>query len=206
MGIAERSKLGPLDHGRRLALTTFEDADYVPGFKYEIIDGRLYVSPQPNPSECALENWLRDALTLYSAAHPEVINFVASKGRVFLPRRRRATIPEPDVAAYYGYPEDRFSRQLRWRDVTPILVAEVLVEGEFEKDLGRNPVLYLSVPSIQEYWVLNGSEEPSEPSLIQHRRRGKQWAITVYPFGSTFTTKLLPGFKLDIDPRHRLTP
>src|SRR5205823_1351267 len=98
---------------------------------------------------------LRDALILYSYAHPNVINFVAEKGRVFLPRRPRTTIPEPDLAAYRDFPRGTPLRQLRWRNLNPILVVEVLVEGEFEKDLGRNPVLYLSLPTIQEYWVLN---------------------------------------------------
>jgi Uma2 family endonuclease len=201
MTTTQRLKLGPADHGRRLSLARFEEAEYFPGFKYEIIDGRLYVSPQPNPPECVLENWLRRALDRYSDSHPDVINFVAAKSRVYLPRRPRKTIPEPDIAAYANFPHDTPLRRLRWRNLSPILVAEVLVEGEFEKDLSRNPMLYLSLPSIQEYWVLNGSEEPDEPSLIQHRRRGKHWAIIVHPFGSKFTTALLPGFGLVIDPR-----
>lgn len=203
MATIQRLKLGPHDHGRRLKLTEFEEAEYVPGFKYEIIDGRLYVSPVPNPPECVLETWLRRALDSYADDHPEVINFVTVKGRVYLPRRPRATIPEPDIAAYADFPHDAPLRRLRWRNLSPILVAEVLVEGEFEKDLGRNPALYLAPPSIQEYWVLNGSENPDEPSLIQHRRRGRQWAITTFPFGSTFTTPLLPEFELVINPRLR---
>jgi hypothetical protein len=67
--------------------------------------------------------------------------------------------------------------------------------------LTRNPALYLTLRSIKEYWVLNGAVDPDEPSLIQHRRRGKSWAVTTFPYGSTFTTRLLPGFELVIDPR-----
>src|SRR6516164_5006262 len=99
-------KLGPLDHGRRLSLSEFEDAEYEPGFKYEIIDGRLYVSPLPNFPEHWLERWLTRAVERYADRHPEVINFVASKGRVFLPAAARPTVPEPDLAAYADFPED----------------------------------------------------------------------------------------------------
>jgi hypothetical protein len=48
---------------------------------------------------------------------------------------------------------------------------------------------------------LNGSQSVDEPVLVVHRRRGKSWTITTFPYGSTFTTKLLPGFELLINPR-----
>jgi Uma2 family endonuclease len=199
--VRSRLKLSPLDHGRRLSLAAFDAADYVPGFQYEIIDGKVYVSPQPNPPESILEWWLRRAVERYSDAHPDVINFVAVKGRVFLPRAVRPTVPEPDLAAYAAFPLDSPYGDIRWERVSPVLVCEVLVGGDIHKDLTRNPTLYHRVPSIKEYWVLNGSEDPNEPSLIQHRRRGKAWTVNTYPYGSTFTTKLLPGFTLVIDPR-----
>ena len=194
-------KLGPADHGRSLTLDDFESAEYTLGFKYEIIDGRLYVSPVPNVPEAFLETWLRRKLEAYSDSHPKVIGFITPKGRVHVLKRRRATIPEPDLAAYSALPRDVSLRKLRWKDLNPLLVAEVLVDGEFEKDFYRNPKLYFLVPSIQEYWVLNGSIDPSEPSLVQYRRHGDDWEIETYPYRSTFTTKLLPGFELLIDPR-----
>jgi len=198
---AVRYKLGPLSHGRRLSLDAFDTAEYVPGFRYEIIDARLYVSPGPNFSENALETWLRRHLERYADDRPDVISYVATKGRVFLPGRARATVPEPDLAVYADVPWDRPVGDIRWEDLEPVLVAEVLVGGDMAKDLTRNPELYHAVRSIREYWVLNGSEDPGRPTLIQHRRRGKSWAVTSFPAGSTFTTKLLPGFELLIDPR-----
>jgi Uma2 family endonuclease len=193
--------LGPADHGRPLSLDDFESADYEPGFEYEIIDGRLYVSPLANLPENFLETWLHEALLFYSHDHPDVINYVSTKSRVFIPKRKKATIPEPDLAAYHDFPRGTPPEQLRWQDVSPLLVAEVLVEGEPEKDLERNLDLYLGVPSIREYWVLDGRENASEPTLIQHRRYGQRWVVRNFPYGSTFTTKLLPGFSLLIDPR-----
>ncbi|QEL16564.1 Uma2 family endonuclease [Limnoglobus roseus] len=107
------------------------------------------------------------------------------------------------MAAYANFPTEEEQPDVNWEEVSPILVVEVLVDGSIEKDLGRNPPLYLAVPTIREYWVIDGTVNPSEPSLIQYVRRGKKWAITTHPFGATFTPKALPGFSLVIDPRRR---
>jgi Uma2 family endonuclease len=194
-------KLGPADHGRPLSLDDFESAEYEPGYKYEIIDGRLYVVPEASLTEHRLEKWLTRKLERYSEDHPEVINFVAEKARVFVPGRPAATVPEPDIACYHAFPEQTGMEEVAWDDVSPTLVAEVLVEGSPEKDLERNLELYFDVPSVREYWVLDGRENPNEPTLIQHRRYGKRWVVRSYPYGSTFTTRLLPAFSLLIDPR-----
>lgn len=194
-------KLGPADHDRPLSLDDFESADYEPGFRYEIIDGRLYVSPEANFAESVLERWLDRKLSRYSEDHPEVINFVAVKSRVFVHKRKRATVPEPDLTAYRDLDLSRPFRDIHWRDLGPLLVAEILVEGDAHKDLTRNLELYFDVPSVREYWVLDGRDDPDEPTLIQHRRYGQRWLVRSFPYGSTFATKLLPGFSLVIDPR-----
>lgn len=198
---AVRLRLAPADHGRRLTLEEFEAAEYESGFRYEIIDGRLYVSPLPNFPGSFLESWLRRKLERYSEARPELLAYIAVKGRVFLPARSRPTAPEPDIAAFPSIPTDLPLRAIKWQDLSPSLVVEVLGDGDIAKDLARNPVLYLKVASIKEYWVLNGTIDPDEPSLIRHVRRGKRWEVETVPFGATLTTKLLPGFELVIDPR-----
>ena len=194
-------KLGPTDHNHPLTLDEFEDADFEPGFMYEIIDGRLYVSNQPNPAENVLENWLMMKLYIYAAHNPTVLNYVTNKPRVFVHSRKKATVPEPDIAAYSDFPKDTPLKELHWQTLGPVLVAEVLVEGKPDKDMVRNVELYFDVPSISEYWVLDGRDNPDEPTLIQHRRYGKRWVVRLFAYGTTFTTKLLPEFSLLIDPR-----
>jgi Uma2 family endonuclease len=192
-------KLGPHDHGRPVDEKEFESAEFTPGFNYEIIDGRLYVSPIANLPEGWLERWLFRKLDSYSTLHPETINFVY-KARVFVPKQLNLTVPEPDVAAYHDFPVEISIADMDWRYVSPILVAEVMT-GDPEKDLDRNVKLYWQVPSIREYWVLDGRESQDQPTLIVHRRYGKRWVVRELPFGSTYTTRLLPEFKLRIDPR-----
>ena len=63
-------KIGPEDHGRPMTLEEFQSGDYQEGFHYEIIAGRLYVSPKANYPQNRLEGWLYDELTFSNANIP----------------------------------------------------------------------------------------------------------------------------------------
>ncbi len=200
-GMATVTKLGPSDHGRALTWEEFEKGDYEEGYQYEIIDGKLYVSPKPNCPQNRLEVWLYEALVFYKREHPEVINYATFGARVLIADDPDTTIPEPDVAAYRNFSIDTPLEDVAWDEVSPILVAEVLSADDPNKDLVRNVELYFQVPSIKEYWILDNRADASRPTLTQRRRHGKRWVVREYAFGDTFTTKLLPGFELIIDPR-----
>jgi Uma2 family endonuclease len=83
-----------------------------------------------------------------------------------------------------------------------LLVAEILSADDPDKDLVRNVELYVQVPTIREYWIVDPREEFDRPRLLVYRRRGRQWQrlITIEP-GETYTTRLLPGFELVLDRR-----
>ncbi len=199
--MATVSKIGPGDHGRAMTLEEYEEGDYEQGYKYELIDGELYVSPLPNAPQAWLERWIYKKLDRYADGHPEVLNYVHPKARVFLHDRPRATIPEPDVTAYRDFPLDLPIDELRWQDVAPVLVVEVLSEDDPDKDLVRNVGLYFEVPTIREYWVIDGRDSAERPTMRVHRRYGKRWKILDLSYGDLYTTRLLPGFELTIDPR-----
>jgi len=194
-------KIGPADHGRPMTLDEFQNGDYEEGYQYELIDGKLYVSPLPEASQHWVEKWLLRKVEGYSEEHPEVVNYVANKARVFVPGRRGVTNPEPDLAAFRDYPLHQPIRTMRWRNVSPILVGEVLSIDDPDKDLVRNVELYLQVPTIKEYWVFDTREDPEHPSMRAYRRHGGKWRVLDLSYGETYTTRLLPGFALKIDPR-----
>ena len=194
-------KFGPADHGRPVTADELEDAEYDEGFRYEIIDGRFFVSPQPSFYEHSLEQWLTDKLKAFAKARPDVIGWVATKARVFVPDRPELTVPEPDLAVYRENLNDLADGERDWPDFHPVVVADVLVENDPEKDLVRNVDLYHQVPSIIEYWILDGRASTARPQLIVHRRWGKGWRVHTYTYGETCTTRTLPGFELFIDPR-----
>jgi len=198
---AVQLKFGPADHGRPVTEEELEGAEYEEGYKYEIIDGEFYVSPLPNLPENRLERWLRRKLEQYADEHPEICGWVTSKGRVFVPDRPELTVPEPDLAGYRENLDDLEDDDSNWREVSPFIVTEVLVDSDPEKDLVRNVELYLQVPSIKEYWILDGRDNARQPILIARRRYGSRWLIQEVPYGETYRTPTLPGFELLIDPR-----
>jgi Uma2 family endonuclease len=198
-----RLELGPSDHGRPLSYEQFCHADYREGFHYELVRGRLYVVTAPRLPHDWLQQWLWKLLTAYSERNPRVINYLSNRAAVFVPGEEDETCPEPDIAAYQGFPLKRLPR-VEWQDVSPILVIEVLSPDSLEKDLARNVELYLEVPSIREYWVMDGLANPAYPRMRAYRRHGGSWRIIEIEFGKTYETKLLPGFKLTLDPQAKL--
>jgi Uma2 family endonuclease len=194
-------KLGPKHHGRALTLDEFWAADYQEGHQYELIDGKLYVSPVPNPPQNIVDQWIFTKILLYSREHPEVINYATNKGRVIVPGRPGATVPEPDLLAYRDFPLDQPFRTIRWQETHPILVGEVLSLDDPDKDLIRNVELYWQVPTIKEYWLFDTRQSADQPTLQVYRRSRFRWRMIEVGYGEPYTTKLLPGFELLVDPR-----
>jgi Uma2 family endonuclease len=184
-----------------MTLEEYFGGDYEEGYQYELIDGKLYVSPEANFPEDWVEKWLYGKVFGYSLLHPRIISYVTDKARIFVPGRPRATCPEPDLAAYQRFPLRRPIRQIRWQDVSPFLVGEILSLEDPNKDLVRNVELYLQVPSIKEYWLVDTRDDPERPTMQVRRRHGRQWRLIELAYGDIYTTRLLPRFELRIDPR-----
>jgi Uma2 family endonuclease len=195
-----RLSLGPRDIGRPLSEAEYDAAEYQSGYRYELIRGRLYVMPAPELPHDWVEQAVYRSLLSYAHTHSKVINYVTPKARVYVPGLRGTTSPEPDITAYKDFPIERLPA-LKWREVSPLLVVEVLSPESLEKDLIRNCDLYLRVPTIQEYWVIDILADAARPTLTVHRRRKEEWQVLEVAFGEMYTTKLLPGLELKLDPR-----
>ena len=198
-----RLYLTPADHGRPLSWEEFASADAEEGYRYEMIGGRVEVSPQPNMPHDVVLMQLTRSLLVYSAQHDDILPYVSTHARVFLPDPPEGTTaPEPDLAGYTeSFPEGTPIAETDWRKVSPAFVVEILSEDTEDKDLDRNRRLYLQVPSIQEYWIVNPRATADEPVMIVFPRRGRRWGRqrTVL-WGATYTTPLLPGFSLVLVP------
>jgi Uma2 family endonuclease len=196
-------KIGPADHGRPMDFEDFATAAWEEGYQYELVDGKVYVSPVPNAPQGFSEKWIYTKVDDYARQRPEIINFVYNKARVFVPDRPGITSIEPDVAAYKDFPLQWLPEEYSWEDVNPLLVAEVLSLDDPDKDLVRNVELYLQVRTIKEYWVLDTRASVSQPTMYVYRRRSRTaWQRVIeVAYGETYTTRLLPGFELILDPR-----
>jgi hypothetical protein len=141
---------GPTDHGRAMSFDEYMAANYQEGYHYELIDERLYVSPHMELPQTVVDHWLFFKLHDYEREHPEIINYVANKALVCVPKRKKATVIGPSIVAYGNFPLESALVDLRWQDVSPLLVVEILCIDDPEKDTVRNVELYLQVPSIKE--------------------------------------------------------
>ena len=81
------------DHGRRISLEEFLSAGHQEGYRYELIEGRVEVSPVPNLPHEMLVFWLRNVLMRYARHQPDVINIVLGPARIFLPEARWRALP-----------------------------------------------------------------------------------------------------------------
>ena len=144
--------------------------------------------------------WLYRLLNAFAYQRSDLLAQVMTSPLVFVPNPNVTTFTRTDVACYSDFAE-RFSLDADWRDYSPILVIEVMSRDDPAKDLVRNRRLYLQTPSIQEYWILDPREGVAGLTMLVYRRRGQRWAarLTVGP-GETYTTEMLPGFSLVLDP------
>jgi Uma2 family endonuclease len=192
-------RIGPHDHGREMTYEEFLAGDYEEGYKYELIDGSLYVSPQANYPHDWVEEHVGTLLRAYKASRPDVVQRVSAKSRVFVPGRRKTTCPEPDFAIYRHCPK---GRHVNWRDISPMIVVEIVSPSDPEKDYQRNVELYRQVPSILEYWLFDRCEDDDGPVMKLYRRDSgdQDWTTTDFGPDAVYSTPLLPGFELPITP------
>ena len=194
-----RLYLTPADQGRAMSWEEFASADAEEGYRYEMIEGRVCVSPVPGAAHDIVLNHIQNALVIYSARRGDILPYVTGNGCVFLPDPPEGvTAPEPDITGYTEFfPEGTPVAERDWRNVSPSLVVEVLSEGTEDKDLERNRRLYLQVPSIREYWIVDPQATANDPMMIVFRRRGRRWAPRrIVLTGETYTTPMLPGFSV----------
>jgi Uma2 family endonuclease len=195
-------RLTPAWAGRDVSLEEFERASGKEGWQYELIDGRIEVFPTPELPHDMVLQWIYSRLIVYRNAHREVIHYISTHSQVYIPNRREATCLQPALTAYRDDPSRWPLPMRRWRNMNPILVAEVLSERYHKKDLVRNVALSQEAPSVREYWILDPREDTDDPSLRVYRKRGSgYWHRPIEaPFAGTYKTPLLPGFTLIVDP------
>jgi len=178
-----------------MTLEEFFEAGEEEGYRYELIEGVVEVSPTADPPHDRAVTYLQSVLFRYGEAHPQHMNYVSGGGRI-AQREPAETSPEPDLCVYRNYPLHEVD--LDWRSLNPILVVEVLSPGNAAKDLKRNRRIYLGFQSIREYWIVDPLDDPKHPSMLALQRAGGEWKEVRVPNGGTYQTDLFPGLTVDL--------
>jgi Uma2 family endonuclease len=160
------------------------------GFKYQVINGVVLMSPSPTPWHQLVQLEFATQLQLFFKAHPIA--------RVFPDidvRFAADLVYRPDLVVVLN---ERLPKPLRRIDVVPDLIVEILSPGSEAMD-ERTKLADYERFGVKEYWIVT----PVEPFSIRVFRlhEGK-----LVESSSNLTSNVLPGFRLDIESIKRSIP
>jgi Uma2 family endonuclease len=195
MATAIAVRLGPADHGRRMSLDEFLEADVEEGFRYELARGVLEVTEVPNDPHGEIVWRLLSAIAVYQQQHPGIVHRAggASEYRLWLPAMISGR--NPDVAVTLkNTPRDRRGRR------PPSLVMEVASEGSeaHTRDFLTKREEYLAF-GIREFWIVDPLDRSVRvlvrdgDTLVEQAFKGAERAASLILLGLNITVSELWG-------------
>jgi Uma2 family endonuclease len=191
-----RQRIGPADHGRRMTLEEFLEADFEEGWLYELARGAVDVTEVPGVNHGRIVHRITRLLIHYEDARPGMINYRAGGGECRLRLPGMQSDRHPDQAIYLFPPPPGPKPWSRW---VPQIVVEAVSEGGEERDYVEKREEYLRI-GVSEYWIL----DPALRGMRVLQRAGDVWDEVVVPAGAIHRTHLLPG--LEVRPEELLGP
>jgi Uma2 family endonuclease len=178
---------GPESNGTLMTPKEFDQAEFVEGWRYELIYGVLIVSPPPLEGERDPNEELGYLLRLYRDTHPHgsTMDSTLSEHTVKTRGNRRRA----DRVIWAG-----LGRQPR-KGERPTIVAELVSAGKRDRrrDYEEKRDEYLEV-GVREYWVFDRFQR----TIAVFSRRGGKAQKKVIREKQTYTTELLPGFEVPL--------
>ena len=187
------TKIGPADHGRRMSLEEFDEAEGQEGYLYELSRGIVTVTDVPRKRHLLLVSAIRDQLQSYKAAHRGLIQIIASGNECKLLVDDLDSECHPDVSVYLTPPPEQEDRNF-WRRWVPEIVIEVVSPISRKRDYEEKPEEYLRF-GVKEYWIVDADKRTM---IVMRRSRGR-WAETTVRPPAIHRTKLLTGLEFSIE-------
>ena len=175
------------------SLLTYDDYCHIPndGRRYEVIEGRLYMSPAPFFRHQKTIRQLLIILDQFVKKH-DVGEVIMSPFDVVLSEHN---VVQPDILFIS---KERLSSILTEKNAqgAPDLVVEVLSEGNRRHDEIVKKKLYEEF-GVKEYWI---ADPALETIKIYRLDSGKYVQIAVFESGKNdiLETPLLPGFRCEL--------
>ncbi len=168
---------------------TRADLDHFPddGWRRELIDGELFVSPHGRSRHQEVIAWLCLYLGLYVRGHGG--RLLAEPNIDF----SQATHLEPDVALVLRERAHRLG--YRGFEGAPDLVVEVSSPSTRRYDLIRKRAVY-EREGVPEFWFVDLEHDQIQAYRLD---RGLYGESLIAERGDTLTSPLLPGLALDVD-------
>jgi Uma2 family endonuclease len=186
-----RLRIGPADHGRKMTLEEFWEAEEQPGYLYELARGVLEVSEIPGDAHFQVVDNLHEAFSIYRRAHPGLILRIGrgSDVRYIIPELE--TDRHPDLAIVFRGTAQRDFKGRR----LPVLGVEVVSPGSRARtrDYVDKRVDYLAV-GLLEYWIID-PDQRQVTVLVRREVDGVAvWEERAFREAEVIISDLLPGF------------
>jgi Uma2 family endonuclease len=179
-----RTRIGPADHGRKMSLEEFREADEEPGYVYELARGVIEVTEVPNDPHGQVVSNIQGLAHDYKKSHPGVIRRIGGGGEFRLWVPEMVSGRNPDMAIVFrDAPKDYRGRR------RPALVAEVVSQGGEDRDYRAKREEYWAF-GAQEYWIVDRFLR----QVLVLFRRGEQWEERTFHDEDVIVSDLLPGF------------
>ena len=182
-------RIGPRDHGRRMTLDDFIEAEFQEGWLYELARGVVEVTEVPSPSPHGrIVRRVAWMFMQYEHQLPGVIRYGAGGGECRMRLPGMVSDRHPDQAIYLD-PEPPGPRV--WTKWVPHIVVEVVSPGGEDRDFIVKREEYLRI-GVREYWILDAENR----RMIVLSREGDTWEEIVVPEDGTYQTVFLPGLEV----------
>jgi len=182
-----RLPLGPTSAGLLLTPAEYDRARFEEGWRYELINGVLVVSPIPSREERDPNEELAYWLGSYRDGHPQgsSLDFTLREEEIRTNQNRRRA----DRVIWAGLGSDPE------RGEVPTIIAEFVSEGKVsqERDYVAKRTEYREI-GVREYWVI----DRFETSLTVYRFLADKDEVRIVSEAQTYETPLLPGFVLPL--------
>ena len=182
-----RIQIGPSDHGRRMTLGEFRDAEGEPGFRYELARGVLEVIDIPKTPHRRVVSRLFELAAIYKRDHPGVVDYFGGGTEVRVWKAGMDLARHPDFGVVFvGAPVDDEG------DPRAGLVAEVVSASSKARDYQHKRDDYLAY-GVGEYWIVDPILRTVTVLIRQGDGADAGWAERVFRVPDALESPSLPG-------------
>jgi Uma2 family endonuclease len=183
----KRLRLGPRAAGMLLTPEEFDRAEFKEGWRYELINEVLVVSPTPSRNERDPNEELGYSLRSYQEMHPQGAALDLTLHEETIETRRNRRRAGRVIWAGLGHLPDL--------NEPPTIVIELVSRGRInrERDYVAKRAEYREI-GVKEYWIIDRFAK-SMTVFIFTEQGDRELVI---PAGQTYATGLLPGYELPL--------
>jgi len=182
-----RLRLGPRSAGVLLTTEEFDRARFVEGWRYELINEVLVVSPIPSRNVRDPNEGLGHSLRNYQEWHPQGSALDVTIGDQTIETKKNRRLANRVIWAGLG--------RLPGPNETPTIIIELVSKGKInrERDYVAKRAEYREI-GVKEYWIIDRFSKTMTVCLFAADRDQE----LVIAANQTYATTLLPGYELPL--------